>query len=208
MNPLRFSRSFPSPSRVVAPPLFGDGEVMAKRRIEVVNYDPSWETRYEIEARGLRGVFGEALVEVHHVGSTSVPGLWAKPTVDILVEVVEGCHIPSFDPSMEAAGYICRGECLNATIPGTPGRYYYVRKDGLVHLTHMHACMVGHPQIAEILCFRDYLRSSSDASERYANLKAELATEFAYDNIRYMQGKDALVKEIIVEAIQWSSKVD
>ena len=178
---------------------------MSKRRIEIVDYDPRWESRYQSEAHDLRGVFADALVGVHHVGSTSVPGLQSKPTIDILVEVAEGFNIPSFDPSMEALGYICRGECLDATIPGTRGRFYYVLRDGPVHLNHAHACTVGHPEIAKILCFRDYLRSHAGAAERYGNLKAKLSDQFSFDNIRYMQGKDAHVKELIEVATKWAS---
>lgn len=177
--------------------------MITRRRIEVVDYDPNWITRFEREADGLRNVIGTALSDIHHVGSTSVPGLRAKPTIDILVEVVRGTDIPRFDPLMEALGCICRGECLDATVPGTPGRYYYVRKDGVVHLVHVHICAVGHFEIAEMLSLRNYLRSHPEEAERYGDLKSRLAREFTYDNVGYMRSKDALVKEMVETSLRW-----
>ena len=75
---------------------------MPKRRIEVVDYDPNWIQLYEREALDLRQAFGDVLLQTHHTGSTSVPGIRAKPTIDILVEVKPGTDIPAFDPSMQA----------------------------------------------------------------------------------------------------------
>ena len=92
-----------------------------KRGIEVVDYDPKWIVFYEHEADDLRQIFRGVLINTHHVGSTSVPAMRAKPTLDILIEVEAGTDSPAFDPSMEKFGYICRGECLDATFPGTPG---------------------------------------------------------------------------------------
>jgi GrpB-like predicted nucleotidyltransferase (UPF0157 family) len=176
--------------------------VTSNRRIEVITYDSSWVSRFDLEAQDLRGVFGQALVAVHHVGSTAVPGLKAKPTIDILLEVAEGCHISGLDPAMETLGYVCRGECLDATMPGTPGRFYYVRKEGVVHLTHVHACTMGHEDIEKMLRFRDYLRSNPEAAQRYANLKVELASRFPHDNMGYMKGKEACVQKLIKAAMK------
>ena len=178
---------------------------MTTRRIEVVDYDPAWVSRYELEAQALREVFDDALVDVHHVGSTSVPGLQAKPTIDIVVEVARGRHIPSSDPAMEGLGYVCRGECLEAERPGTPGRFYYVRYDGVVHLTHVHACAVGHADIARMIGLRDFLRCHPEAAAEYGHLKAELASQFTHDNLGYMEGKDAHVQALTAAALRWAS---
>ena len=136
-----------------------------ERQIEVVDYDPSWPEDFEREAVALREVFGGVATKIHHVGSTSVPNLRAKPTIDILVEVSKGTDIPGFDPLMEAFGFICRGECLDAIVPGTPGRFYYVRKEGVNHLVHVHVCAESHLQINEILAFRDDLRAHPEQAE-------------------------------------------
>jgi GrpB-like predicted nucleotidyltransferase (UPF0157 family) len=130
----------------------------------------------------------------------------AKPTIDILVVVSEESDIPSFDDQMENAGYICRGEALDAVIPGTPGRFYYVRKRGVDHLTHVHVCANGHFQIGELLTLRDYLRVHPNKAENYGREKAELSERFTNDNIGYMNGKDACVNALLQEALNWHSK--
>ena len=175
----------------------------AKRCLEVVDHDPGWVDLFHEEADRLRGVFWGALGNIHHVGSTSVEGLCAKPTIDILVEVVAGTDIPAFDAAMGPIGYVCRGEGLDAIVPGTPGRFYYVRKDAEVHLVHVHVCAAGHREIDEMLSFRDYLRSHKHEAKRYGELKKQLAGDYRYDNIGYMRGKDSLVKELIFTSLQW-----
>jgi GrpB-like predicted nucleotidyltransferase (UPF0157 family) len=98
------------------------------RTIEVVAYDPSWPGVFEIEREVLSRVLGELAVEIHHIGSTAVPGLVAKPIIDILVEVHDMAALDRLNPAMEAIGYDCMGEY------GIPGRRYY-RKGG-DHRTH------------------------------------------------------------------------
>ena len=176
------------------------------RLIEVVEYSAEWPVRYEHEAERLRPAFGTALVAMHHTGSTSVPGLAAKPVIDILVEVSAGTDITMFYDHMSELGYDCRGECLNAEIPGTPGRHYFSQNRNGVRYSHVHVCSVGHEQIPEILAFRDYLRDHPHEASRYGNLKCRLAKQFAYDNIEYMRGKDGRVKELIGSAMAWCQR--
>ncbi len=174
-----------------------------KRRIEVVAYDDSWPVRFETEASQLTAVFKPDLVKIHHIGSTSVPGLAAKPTIDILIEVQPDTIIPDYYNTMQQLGYQCRGESLDARIPGTPGRFYFPKVVDTVHLTHVHVCHAGHPQIVELMALRDYLRTHPQEAEAYSTLKTKLAAEFTYDNHGYMQGKDALIKGMIEKAMQW-----
>ncbi|MFH1706638.1 MAG: GrpB family protein [Planctomycetota bacterium] len=130
-----------------------------KRRIEVVAYDPGWPGLFKAEAAVLEGVFGAALAAIHHVGSTAVPGLAAKPTIDILCEVNADTDIPAYYPAMAGLSFECRGECLDAVIPGTPGRHYFPKIVDTRHVIHVHVCHKGHPQVAELLGLRDYLRA-------------------------------------------------
>jgi len=173
------------------------------RRIEVVPYHDSWPARFETEAKQLAGIFQERLVRIHHVGSTAVPGLAAKPTIDILVEVKGGTSIPIYHADMHRLGYECRGECLDAVIPGTPGRYYFPKLENAQHAIHVHVCEEGHVQIAELLALRDYLRTHPAAAETYGIHKARLAADFVHDNVAYMRAKDAMVKELLARAMHW-----
>lgn len=151
----------------------------------------------------MRRIFAPDLVSVHHIGSTAVPRLPAKPTIDILVIVQPGADIEGYYARMRGLGFECRGECLDAVVPGTPGRHYFPRLRGDVHVVHVHVCGEGHHQIAELLNLRDYLRTHPDDARRYADLKVALAHEFAHDNIGYMRGKDDFVKTLISRAEAW-----
>ena len=173
------------------------------RFIEVVNYRTDWLARYENEAGMLREVFGESLARLHHIGSTSVPGMKAKPIIDILVEVERGVNVNRFNPRMGELGYDCRGECLDATIPGTPGRFYFSKNVRGMRSFHVHVCHVSHWQICELLALRDYLRSNREEAVKYGELKSRLAKKFPYDNVEYMRGKDQLVKALTAAALAW-----
>ncbi len=95
------------------------------RTIDVVEHDPAWETAFAQDAGALADVFGDSLMAIHHVGSTSIPALHAKPIIDILVVLRETDTIDRFSAPMQALGYRVRGECLDAEIPGTAGRFYF-----------------------------------------------------------------------------------
>jgi GrpB-like predicted nucleotidyltransferase (UPF0157 family) len=111
--------------------------------------------------------------------------------------------IDSFNPSMEALGYRVRGECLDATIPGTPGRFYFTRETNGVRSHHVHVCAKGHGEILDKLAFRDYLRTNENVALAYADLKRRLAVDHRFDNIGYMRGKDDFVKSALVDARRW-----
>jgi len=175
------------------------------RTIEVVEYDSAWGAAFADEARRLAGVFGDALIAIHHVGSTSIAGLHAKPIIDILVVLRETETIDRFSAPMERLGYRVRGECLDAEIPGTPGRFYFTKNRGDERTHHVHACAAGHPEIADKLAFRDYLRAHPRRAAEYGALKARLAAAHRHDNIAYMHGKDAYVKSLLDDARRWSA---
>jgi GrpB-like predicted nucleotidyltransferase (UPF0157 family) len=102
-----------------------------------------------------------------------------------------------------AFGYRVRGECLDAEVPGTPGRFYFSKDSGGVRTCHVHACAEGHPQIADLLAVRDFLRAHSECAAQYGALKRDLAACYRYDNVSYMRGKDAFVKALIEVARGW-----
>jgi GrpB-like predicted nucleotidyltransferase (UPF0157 family) len=168
--------------------------------VVVVPYDPTWPERYEAEARALARVFGEALVAIHHIGSTAVPGLPAKPIIDILPVVRAIRAVDRLRPDLEALGYECMGEF------GIPGRRY-LRKGGDRRTHHVHVFQEGDPNVVRHLAFRDYLRAHPDEARRYGELKAELAARFPRDIEAYMDGKDAFVKALERAALAWRTSV-
>lgn len=175
------------------------------RIIKVVDYEAAWPQQYEAEAERLRPIFEPALVGIHHIGSTSVPGMRAKPTIDILVEVASGMPIEDFYPGMSELGYECRGQCLDAIIPGTPGRHYFSKKVASQHTHHVHVCHAGHQEVPELLGLRDYLRTHPHAITEYGKLKSKLAQRFSRNNVEYWRGKDRFIKELIALAQEWRS---
>lgn len=175
------------------------------RTIEVVEHAPAWAAAFEREAAALSRVFGDSLVAVHHIGSTSVSALAAKPIVDILVVLHDTGTITQFSSGMESLGYRVRGECLDAEFPGTPGRFYFSKDTAGVRSHQVHACAVGHFQVNDLLAFRDYLRSHPARAAEYGALKRDLARRHRHDIVGYMRGKDTFIKGLVVEAREWAT---
>ena len=165
--------------------------------VQVVPYDPSWPSRYRREAALLREALGDCLVEIHHIGSTSVPGLWAKPIIDILPVVTAVEEADRRRAALDALGYEYLGEF------GIPGRRY-LRKGG-DHRTHQ-VHLFGRESRDEIrrhLAVPAYLRCHPDAARDYAQLKRRLARRFPRVIDGYCDGKDAFVKALERAALDW-----
>lgn len=170
------------------------------RTIEVVDHTPEWSAFFEQEAAHLAVIFGTQLVAIHHIGSTAIPGIKAKPIIDILVIVKRIEMIETFNVPMQQLGYRPRGECLDNPIPGTPGRFYFSKDSDGVRTHQVHVCQEGHAEIEDKLIFRDYLRAHREEAQAYSRLKECLAAEHRHDIVRYIQGKDAFVHGMIAKA--------
>jgi GrpB-like predicted nucleotidyltransferase (UPF0157 family) len=160
------------------------------RKIEVLPYDAEWAVQFESEARSLAPALGEQTVAIHHVGSTAVPGLCAKPTIDILVEVQKIEAIDDVNDDMRELGYEARGEW------GIPGRRYFIKSAGERRTHHVHMYQTGHPEIDRMPSFRDYLRAHREEAEAYGRLKRRLAREFPDDPRSYTEGKTEFIGRI------------
>jgi GrpB-like predicted nucleotidyltransferase (UPF0157 family) len=171
------------------------------RNVVVVAYDPQWPARFAQEAARLAPVFGDSLVTIHHIGSTSIPGMAAKPIIDMLPVVRQIEAVDALNPGMEALGYAPRGEF------GIPGRRYFAKGQGAQRSHHVHVFAVDHPDIARHLIFRDYLIAHPAEAAAYASLKQALARQFPHDMEAYIAGKDGLIKEIDRRAAAWRSEL-
>jgi GrpB-like predicted nucleotidyltransferase (UPF0157 family) len=167
------------------------------RRIEVVPYDPAWPRLFEEEAVSLTAIFGQEIVAIHHIGSTAIPTIKAKPIVDMLVEVRDIEKIDAFNTTMRRLGYLARGEF------GIAGRRYFVKGDEMYRTHHIHMYQTGHPDIARHLDFRDYLIAYPEDAQEYSRLKEDLAREYPTDVASYVAGKDGLIKELDRKAKAW-----
>lgn len=161
---------------------------MSKKTIRIVEHDPAWEDAFRREADRLRGTLGACALDVHHIGSTSVPGLAAKPVIDILVEVRSLDELDAKESAMTALGYEGKGEY------GIPGRRYY-RLGGAARTHHVHAFGRGDENVRRHLAFRDYLRTHGEVSDEYARIKKAAAEACAGDSEVYCGMKDGFIKE-------------
>jgi GrpB-like predicted nucleotidyltransferase (UPF0157 family) len=170
------------------------------RKVTVSPYSEQWTVMFAEEAEVLRGIFGPEIVAIHHIGSTSVPGLAAKPIIDILPVVRDIGRIDAYNAKMAAAGYEPKGE------NGIPGRRYF-QKGGDQRTHHVHVFQAGSPEIERHLAFRDYLKAHPDEAKAYGELKARLAERYPYDIESYIKGKEQRVREIERRAVRWYREV-
>jgi GrpB-like predicted nucleotidyltransferase (UPF0157 family) len=166
-------------------------------RIEVVPHDRKWAEKYQAESRRLRAILGDNVVSIHHIGSTAIPGILAKPIIDILVEVRDLSLVDAFNEKMTLRGYLPKGEY------GIPGRRYFRKGTDTHHTHHVHVFQTGDPNVERHLAFRDYLRTHPLEAQVYSQLKESLALRFHDDPESYMDGKDEFIRKIDDKAKTW-----
>jgi len=165
--------------------------------VVIAAYDFSWPEIFVGEAQAIRQALGDVLAGVEHVGSTAIPGLAAKPVIDIVVSVTSLAAGTAAVPALEALGYDCRGE------NGIPGRLFF--RKGMIEFRrthHLHLVEAGHEQWKSMLAFRDYLRSHPGDAQRYEALKRALAEQFRDNRAAYSKGKTRFVQAILEKARQ------
>ncbi|MEK6275067.1 MAG: GrpB family protein [Actinomycetota bacterium] len=157
--------------------------------IELVEYDPSWPGLFEREAERIRSALGDRVLLLEHTGSTSVPGLAAKPIIDMALAVSDSADEDAYVPLLEAAGYVLRIR--------EPDWYEHRVLKGPDTNVNLHVFSEGSPEIDRMLSFRDRLRSNAADRELYERTKRELAAkEWRYVQ-DYADAKDSVVAEIL-----------
>ena len=167
------------------------------RRIEVVPHDPEWKKKYEKEASIIRSIFKKEILAIHHVGSTAIPGISAKPIIDILVEVNNIEKIDEFNKDMIEQGYIPKGQS------GIPNRRLFIKGSEELRISHIHVFQEEDTEIIRLLNFRDYMIAHPKEAQEYSQLKERLAREFPENIDGYIEGKDAFIKNIDKIAKIW-----
>lgn len=173
------------------------------KNVKVVPHDPLWRDAFETEAKSIAEALGENALSVRHIGSTAIPGIHAKPVIDLLVEVVDLERVDEQSSSMEALGYEAKGEY------GISGRRYF-RKNDLegTRTHHVHVFRTGSAEIERHLAFRDYLIAHPSEAGKYGELKKKLAAAHPHDIDAYMDGKDGFIKETERRAALWRASQD
>jgi GrpB-like predicted nucleotidyltransferase (UPF0157 family) len=165
-------------------------------------YSPEWPREFEREADRLRALLSDEIVSIHHVGSTSVPGLDAKPIIDLLPLVHDITRIDGYTNRMTVAGYRVWGEY------GLPGRRYFTRDAGEYRTHNIHMYASDDPEALRHLAFCAYLRAHPDAQREYVAVKRAAYTQHPADIDAYNNAKNDYIKRTEKVALAWFSKED
>jgi GrpB-like predicted nucleotidyltransferase (UPF0157 family) len=168
--------------------------------IEVVGYDPDWPRRFRQWRERLAAALAAAAVRIDHVGSTSVPGLAAKPVIDVQISVSDLGNEASYVPAVESAGLVLRSR--------EDARRFFRPPPGTPREVHVHVCQAGGQWEREHLLFRDYLRAQPGARDGYGRLKLDLAVRWHDDRAGYTEAKTAFILDTLDDAEQWAGACD
>lgn len=166
-----------------------DNEPTPQLTITHVEYDPVWPRLFEREAARIHDVLGDTAVLIEHAGSTSVPGLAAKPIIDIVLAVPDTTDEDAYVPALTAAGYR-----LTFREPDWYEHRHFKGPDTNINL---HTFSAGCAEIDRMLAFRDWLRSHDEDRDRYLSVKRQLATRTWRDIDEYAEAKTTVIQEIL-----------
>lgn len=168
-------------------------------RIRVVAYDEGWPALFAARASALRERLGDVALRIDHIGSTAVPGLAAKPIIDVQISVAAFEPLEAFRTPLEGLGYVFR-----ADNPERTKRYF--REPPGDRRTHIHVRRAGSFSEQFPLLFRDFMRAHPDWAGRYAALKLELAKRYEHDRSGYTDAKGPFTWEAIAAADDWAQR--
>ena len=152
-------------------------------------YHAEWETYYDEEQRRLQAVIADGVEKIEHVGSTAIPGMIAKPILDIAIRVNDMRCIEQSKPALIEMGYVYRGE------QGITGRHLFAKGDPVTH--HVHIMLPDCQNWFKQVCFRDYLLNHPNIALEYAALKRELISNPKIDRKAYSNGKAPFIERVL-----------
>jgi len=164
---------------------------LKRHTVQVVDYDPAWALLFEAEAQAIRRAAGDLSLKIEHVGSTVVPGLPAKPIVDIAIAVQTRDPIPDLARRLTVMGYTDRGD------KGDGGYILVKDSEPDVRIVHLHIVKETDIQWRRYLKFRDILRTNEPIRKQYADLKTQLSVRFQDDRKSYTEGKSDFIAEVL-----------
>ncbi|MGH6956195.1 MAG: GrpB family protein [Caulobacteraceae bacterium] len=163
--------------------------------VVIVDYDPGWRRRYEALRAPIAEALGDLAEAVEHVGSTSVPGLAAKPTIDLVARLRPAADLAAAIERLARLGYAHEGDL------GVAGREAFATPPGYgVHDHHLYLCHPDWPGYEDQIVFRDHLRANPQTAAAYAELKRTLAARFGRDRAGYTNAKAHFVMETLRRA--------
>lgn len=168
--------------------------------IVIETYNEKWPENFLKEKKKIEQVFGHALTDIFHIGSTAIPGLSAKPTIDMMPVVQDISIVDTFNDEMIGLGYTPLGE------NGIKGRRFYTK--GVTQRTHhVHIYQSDDRQnIDRHLSFKEYLIAHPESAKAYEKIKIELAQQFSEDRAAYTEGKNEFIADLEKNAFEWYKK--
>jgi GrpB-like predicted nucleotidyltransferase (UPF0157 family) len=175
-----------------------DNKTIAEQRdVELVPHNPEWSRLADQETERILASLPFSVIGIYHIGSTSVPGIKAKPILDFVLEVADLDDVHQNISSFDNLGYTSKGEF------GIPGRQFFTRDTDGERTHHLHVFQQGHPDIERHLVFRDYLRANPEAAREYERLKEELAQRFPNASGSYTEAKSEFILSMDEVARYW-----
>jgi len=150
---------------------------------------PYWQQWAREEMETLSGILADYSPVMNHIGSTAIPGIWAKPIIDIMVEIPPDCHWPDIRVAMESSGYRCMSIADNR-VSFNKG---YTPKGFAEKVFHIH---IRHCGDHDEICFRDYLRNHPDVAHEYEALKLSLLPKYRHNRDGYTEAKSGFIKRV------------
>lgn len=157
------------------------------RQIELVVPNPDWHERFEAEKRRLGEILGESLVRIHHIGSTAIKGIVAKPIIDILVEADDLAQIDQKHERMQEIGYQPKGE------NGIPDRRFFQKEENGRHTFHVHVFLTDSHQVNRHLAFRDGMNGDPSFAMEYERVKSDAFRQAEGRSGKYQELKKAFI---------------
>lgn len=171
----------------------------SQERIDVTPYDATWPARFASMRARLAAALGAVALRIDHVGSTSVPGLAAKPIVDVQVSVRDHAHEAAYVPAIEELGFVLRAR--------DDQHRYFKPPPGSPRTHQIHVCSAGGDWERDHLLFRDYLRAHPARADEYGALKTALALKFGDDRVGYTDAKTSFILDALELASRWAASV-
>ena len=164
----------------------------------VVPHDPAWTQAFDKVSKAIRRALGEDAIGLHHIGSTAMAGILAKPIIDMLGIVENLAALDHRNAVMAGLGFLAMGP------NGIEGRRFFRKSDAAGQRTHhLHVFEQGSSHIERHLAFRDYLKNHPRKAAEYSDLKALITTDHAISRDAYMDAKDPFIAATMKDAVEW-----
>lgn len=160
------------------------------RKYSIEPYNPEWKKRLENEVEILRPIFSDKTILIEHIGSTAVPGLAGKPTIDILITIEKIEIADELLEKIESIGYKSLGDYINK------GSRLFIKEVDNERLVNLHVFEATHPHVKDMINLRNYFRSNSEVVKEYSKLKFELAEKYPNDYGLYRKFKDEWMEKL------------